>query len=132
MKKTLIPLLLALSLAGCATPPTQEEAMAADYGAYPDNYEGVIKNYMQTILKDPESAQYHFLNTPSKGWSTLGGKKYGYRVCVSINAKNSFGGYIGNLTNYFMIKDGQVIDSDISSGGDYGSLMADAKCKNVN
>jgi hypothetical protein len=81
-----------LLMAGCATAPTQQELAEADYGSYPSDYEQIIKNYMFTVLKDPESARYQFLNAPKTAWSSgFGEKKFGYVVCAYINAKNSFG-----------------------------------------
>ena len=89
--------------------PNQQEHSAAGYGAFPSDYETLIKSYMQMILKDPESARYTFSSPPKKGWN--GSKGFGYIVCPLINAKNSYGGYGGNQLNYFMIQNGKVTDA---------------------
>jgi len=120
---------LVATLSGCAAPLTQEELASADYGKYPSDYENIIKSYMDIRLKDPDSARYQFLNTPQTGWNRLGGKKFGYIVCVYINAKNSFGGYVGNRINYFMINNGNVIDA-LHGDGNYGDAIVQGACKN--
>ena len=126
MKSILAFLAIATSVVGCAAPTSQELA-AADYGPYPDDHEQIIKNYMQSFLKDPESARYQFLNSPKSGWNSLGGKKYGYIVCVNVNAKNSYGGYVGNRMSYFMINNGRVIDAS-HGDGNYGDAIVQGKC----
>ena len=128
MKKYLVLISFVALVGGCATKPTLEELASADYGQYPSNYELIIKNYMQGTLKDPNSARYQFLNSPKSGWTNLGGKKFGYIVCVYINAKNSYGGYVGNRMSYFMIKNDRVIDAS-HGDGDYGEAMVQGRCK---
>src|SRR3989344_3264916 len=73
---------------------------AADYGSMPQAYEEAIKTHFEQILKDPESARYRF-GRPIKAYANeglaYGGKIawIGYLVDVQVNAKNSFGGYVG-------------------------------------
>lgn len=128
MNRIFVATTLSLAIAGCATPPSQQELESADYGAYPVSYEQIIKNRMSTILKDPDSAQYRFLNTPKTGWNSFGGKKFGYIVCVNINAKNSYGGYVGYRMSYFMIKNDLIIDS-AHGDGSYGDSFVQGMCK---
>ena len=54
--------------------------------------------------------------------------KFGYVVCAYINAKNSYGGYVGNRMSYFMIKNDRVIDAS-HGDGDYGEAMVRGRCK---
>jgi hypothetical protein len=107
MRKLFTSLTLATMLVGCAA-PSPKELESADYGPYPTYYEQIIKLHMQSVLKDPESARYQFLNTPTIAWDGSGGMKYGFVVCAYINSKNSFGGYVGNRMTYFMINSGRV------------------------
>lgn len=94
----------------CATAPTQQELANADYGKYPTNYEDIIRNHMFGLLKDPYSAQYQYAGSPAKGWAYfLMQSDFGYGVCVRINAKNSFGGYMGYNRNFFLIRNDRVI-----------------------
>jgi hypothetical protein len=77
---------------------------------------------MASRLKDPYSAVYRF-GTPHKGmvqdgWA-VGGKKYfGWIVPTWINAKNGFGGYVGEEMHPMFLFDGKV--SDASDSFQYG------------
>ena len=128
MRALLFSLFVAVLVGGCASRPTQQEMSAADYGSYPTDYEQIIRSYMQRTLKDPESARYEFLNQPQTAWTSMGGKKYGYAVCAYINAKNSFGGYVGNRLSYFLIKNSQVIAAS-HGDGEFGDAIAQGRCK---
>lgn len=128
MRRTILAAVAAaVVLSGCAV-ATPEDLAKADYGPYPTNYEAVVRSYMNRTLKDPESARYEFLNSPKQSWNGIGGLKFGYSVCVNINAKNSYGGYVGTRMSYFMIKDGRVIDSS-HGDGKYGDAMVEGRCK---
>jgi hypothetical protein len=102
---------LALSLAGCQALPTAQDAANADFGPYPDNYKEITQAYYASILKDPESAKYQSIEMPHQATfgSIFEGSRYGYLVCATLNAKNSYGGYIGNQTDGLLIRDGVVI-----------------------
>ena len=102
---------LVILMTACAS-VTQEEFASADFGDFPQNYENDIKNYMSRLLKDPHSAQYSF-DTPRKGmsqdgWAVGNKKHFGYIVKTNINAKNSFGGYTGAKSYYFLFTKGLV------------------------
>ena len=97
--------------ASLPTPPTKEEILAADYGAFPTNYQEVIKKYVSTNLKDPESARYEFLTQPSRGYLLIHGRKFGWTACVSVNAKNSYGGYSGSDRGLLLLQGDKVVDS---------------------
>lgn len=117
---------LIVIITACATPqPSQQQIMNADYGDYPENYQEIIKNFMEQRMFDPYSAVYTNWTTPTKAW--YGGKwysgkqiKYGYKVCVDINGKNKLGGYVGYQLFYFLIKDGYVIA--VQGGGKRHSM----------
>jgi len=102
-------------LAGCATTypnrPTAEQVAAADHGSYPSNYEDVVKAYYAGALKDPDSAKYRNISSPRKYWlsSERTGVTYGYLVCVTLNAKNSYGAYIGYQTDGMLIRNNSVL-----------------------
>ncbi len=105
----------ALILVGCQS-LTPEALAKADYGEYPANYEQVVKEGFGSRLKDPYSAVYSFKSGPRKGWAqdglAYGGKVfYGYIVEVKINAKNSYGGFIGEQTYFAFIRDGRMTDT---------------------
>jgi hypothetical protein len=114
-------------LSACALSPSHDELSHADYGAYPTEFKQVIERYMTHVLKDPESARYEYLNMPMRGWRrTSGGSKFGYVVCVNVNARNSYGGYTGSQPSYFMIHDDRVIYALYGDGGLKDSLIEGA------
>jgi hypothetical protein len=129
LNRTLIGAALLLSLAGCATPPTQEELATADYGPFPKDYQDTIRAYFDQTLKDPDSVRYKWRGEPSRGWETLGGKKFGWRVCVDVNAKNSYGGYTGYQTSYFMFQNHRI--ASMHHGNSRGSSLADMLCSKM-
>ena len=98
-------------LVGCAGLPTPEEIASADHGSYPNNYEDIVKSYFARILKDPYSVRYESISTPQRYWlaNRLEGATYGYLVCVTLNAKNSYGAYIGYETDALIIRNGVVV-----------------------
>lgn len=121
-----------LFLTSCASMPTQQELASADYGGYPDNYEQIIKTYLEPLLKDPYSAEYRHLKGPEKQWASIVAQSnYGYGVCYMINAKNSFGGFIGYKTHHFLIHDGVVVQHVYESGEKYDIMgeVARDRCK---
>ncbi|MCD1609850.1 MULTISPECIES: hypothetical protein [Stutzerimonas] len=111
-------------LAGCAAPPTQQEIAAADYGMPIEQAEAEekAKEVFSRTLKDPYSAQYAF-GKIYKGYSLtapLQGRKasYGYMLDVMVNAKNSYGGYVGAKPYRFMFRNGRLVEGwRISDGG---------------
>ena len=119
-------LLFTLLISACAS-VSPEELENADFGEEPTNYEYDIKNLMSRLLKDPASATYQFAE-PRKGMTqdgwAVGGKKYfGYIVPVSINAKNSFGGYTGAKQYYFLFSEGKVMEVTSMIGSGMGKIL---------
>ena len=114
--------LMAYMLSGCAsyTPPTfykatDAEIAAADIGSLPEDYQQLIKNHMQQILKDPESARYRFPKAPEKiaHLKTNPNEpfKFYWRINYFVNAKNSYGGYTGEHEYAADIKNGAVVEA---------------------
>jgi hypothetical protein len=101
-------------LTGCATTtPTPQQFAEADYGDYPTNYKTLIGNYYRQYLKDPDSAQFQFESEPYKDYTyrTPNGKLvFGYSVDFSLNAKNSYGGYVGFQPKRALIHNSQIHD----------------------
>lgn len=126
--RLLLSLLVTLLLAGCVAAPTQEEISHADYGN-PVTQEAAVhavKQYFLGRLKDPESAQYRFGTVAQNYWigSVFEGRKLtaGYSIKVDVNAKNSYGGYVGFKSYTFLVHNNKVINgyemADIKSGLD--------------
>lgn len=96
-------------LTGCASlfRPSEEEAAKADYGLYPNNYKEIVATWIDDNLFDPSSVQGLKIGAPEKGYI---GRTFGYRVKVTLNAKNRMGGYVGKKTYYIFIRDGEIVD----------------------
>lgn len=105
-------ILVGMVLTGCMSAPSRQDLDAADYGPFPDHYQESIKDYMNRVLKDPDSAKYDFYKMPVKAWHRgAGANLYGWATCVGINSKNSFGGYTGSLPTYFFIQDNVIMEA---------------------
>ncbi len=118
-----LAMILSLALAGCVS-VNQDEIKTANFGDKPSNYEERVKDYMAMELKDPMSAVYNFRQPLRRAVVKMGmsdnfAKYYGWVVEVSVNAKNSFGGYTGAKTYYIFIRpDGLRADiTDRLKGG---------------
>ncbi|WP_152671559.1 hypothetical protein [Xenorhabdus khoisanae] len=77
-----------------------------------------MKNIIAGTLKDPDSEKYKFHNarlayTPST-------RNVAYVVPVEINAKNSYGGYTGYKTRYYVYIDGKY--KDVTTGVHYTAV----------
>jgi len=110
MKTRLLVLLAIFILAGishCPAEPDAKEAAAFDYGAKPgDGYKDQITDYFNSTLKDPYSAHIDIGN-PKKAWyqtpPLFGSRTYfGWLVKTKVNAKNSYGAYIGEQIYVFV------------------------------
>lgn len=81
----------------------------ADVGTSPENYKDIIENAIRGQLKDPDSAKFSAMTTPRK--EVMAENRlfvYGYSVCVYVNAKNSYGGYVGDQLYWVFLRDNQV------------------------
>jgi hypothetical protein len=104
---------LAVALASCAS-VANEPANSA--GPYPNNYEEIIKKYLHDTLKDPYSIQKLKISKPVEKTVFAGALAEGtipaYASCVSYNAKNSYGGYIGVQSyTYYLRNDAVFINA---------------------
>ena len=77
--------------AGYVPPPREPPAIfqTAEDGKRPANYRKVADARIASILKDPDSRKVRF-----------GAMPYGGLVCGTVNAKNSYGGYVGDQPFY--------------------------------
>lgn len=130
MRKIIFVLAISLYMVGCAqhtfTPiptstftfkdfPAQAKAEVpssdADYGSYPTNYKDLVKKHFNETLRDPDSAKYSEWSEPKKTYymeTKLSKPQYSYSVDVVMNAKNAYGGYVGNRLYIFFIKNGKI------------------------
>jgi hypothetical protein len=92
-------------LSGCSTPGggLMNTNLQSDAGAAPFTYEKVIKSELEYSLKDPASMINLLISEPLLTSCSVGiyGRFHGWRVAVSYNAKNSYGGYTGMKTYFY-------------------------------
>lgn len=124
MRLMLLIFLSVFLVTGCASKPTPEQIQAADYGAsvYQDDAEKAVKSFFDVYLKDPESARYSF-GEVYRGYmvgSVFEGRKVegGFLLDVTVNAKNSYGGYVGAKPYKFLIRNDKLVGGwEIGSSG---------------
>ncbi|EGT5762269.1 hypothetical protein ACKTG8_003206 [Cronobacter sakazakii] len=138
MKKVVMAIILGSFLTGCApgyvyTPPskveydkTMQEAKrkdaefaekvkninldTADVGVKPKDYQSLVESAIREGLKDPDSAKFYDFTSPRKEVMVEQGDfVYGYSTCVYVNAKNSYGGYVGKQLYWAFIRNNQVL-----------------------
>ncbi len=104
MLKMIIGLVGIFLLIGCGGRTNNSPGPNDDFGKPPTAsvYKREIRKHFDTTLKDPYSAKYIY-QTPVRAYSNLAISGYnhywqGWAVFVSVNAKNSYGGYIGSQT----------------------------------
>lgn len=107
-------LILAAALVGCQAPKPIVMGGPEDYGAYPDDYEQLVKTWIAAGFRDLDSVKQLDIKQPKKAVYQFPGSPhriYGYEVIVWLNAKNAYGGYTG-LQNYsVIIRNGTVLHS---------------------
>lgn len=110
MRKIIATGLLASVLFGCAAPPPAKKreplAFSADvvrqYFTLTDEQDAEAKAAVVALLKDPESARFGKV----VGVGDPNGTGV-YSACGSVNAKNSYGGYVGS--KLFAVDKGKAI-----------------------
>lgn len=107
MKKQTFLLMMAFSLLAF------NAAAFPNVGSPEDSVVSTAKHYFKQQLKDPESA--HFKNIVVFKRSHNG--KTFYNVCGEINAKNSYGGYVGYRPFYFSGSNNSGAILNDSNGG---------------
>ena len=81
----------------------------SSFGDYPKEYTKIIKEYLQKNLLNHEDAKVEFINKPGPmSISQMGNDYTGYRLCLSINSKNSKSIYTGYKTHLFVINNSEV------------------------
>jgi len=85
---------------------------SSSYGAYPENYQEIITNWLNSSLVDPRSVVVKWLSEPKPGELAVdkaGKTVSGFVVDFSVNARNLFGAYTGPQKHTALIRDGQVV-----------------------
>lgn len=111
MKTTAI-VLASLFLSACVTLPGPTQEKEADYGAFPDNYQDITRDYLMAELRDPPSIEIKSMSSPKKRWigDKITGINYGYLVCVEVDSKNLLGKLTGMRNDAVLIRNEVVVD----------------------
>ena len=125
-------LVILASLAACQSPPlTPEQIAALDYGPRPQNYEQIVRDFLQARVNDPSFALIEIKAGPAPLYQTdtfSRERQYGWAVCVMVNQRDTRGVYVG-YPMVIYIRDGKVVARD---GGGLeraaGVGYADAQC----
>lgn len=112
-----------LAVAACAAmPPTTAETASMQNAPKPSSQvaaEKAVVQYFDGSLKDPDSARYTFL-APTMGSLVNGNlRQFGWFMCGTVNAKNSYGGYTGGrvfLAYFDPYSSDHVRDGSVDSG----------------
>lgn len=104
-------------VAGCASAPEQATVDNAPIGAYPANYETLVKSNFSETLFDPYSAVFNFKIMPRRGYAgnRIAGAQIGWITCGTVNAKNRFGAYVGARPFLAVISNGAVVHRELDS-----------------
>ena len=116
---------VAVGLAGCASasPPAPAAAPAATKEppgtptTLTPQQVKIIQDGVRASLKDPDSAKF--------SGAILAAKRLNGDIdaCGTVNAKNSYGGYVGAGPFFAKFRDGKVVDSATASGTDAKFLI---------
>jgi ketosteroid isomerase-like protein len=98
-------------------PRSSAQALTAEYGEMPAQYEETVRQYFQKYLKDPDSVQYQEITKPEKGYATTvtgailahETRLRGWTVKATINARNSRGVYVGFKTYAFLFRGEKIV-----------------------
>tara|TARA_B100000287_G_scaffold104052_1_gene96287 strand:+ start:467 stop:856 length:390 start_codon:yes stop_codon:yes gene_type:complete len=108
-------LFISLFLSSCASAPSSEELANADYGRLITTSEckSIAEARIRSTLKDPSSAIFTSNGCTSGYWHSVPVMglpiAYGYLQSGTVNAKNSFGGYVGARSYSVLIRNGIVV-----------------------
>jgi len=110
-----------LLLVSCASGPTKSQLTHADYGQETsiEECKAIAETIVSRDLKDPSSAQFSHSQCFKGYWGSVPimgiGVAFGWVQKGQVNAKNSFGGYVGFRPYQVLIKNRQVIRYCVSN-----------------
>ena len=109
--KTLSIITLALLLTACGSNPTKVNRDLTD--VKPSNPQVEAKAFLAKQLKDPSSATYRFEELrveECRRTSIMGFPFKVWALTVYVNAKNSYGGYVGEKETKVFFSKGKAMD----------------------
>lgn len=90
-----------------------EKMIRISTGNYNQELEKKFKDQVLNYLKDPDSAKFRELRIVNNGKA----------LCGFVNAKNSFGGYVG-FNNFVSDDEGVYMETNTSRSGDWEKFIA--------
>lgn len=104
----------------------------ADTGSKPNNYKFLAQNAIKDQLKDPDSAKFSDF-TPLRKEVMVENRNfvYGYSSCVFVNAKNSYGGYVGKQLYWVFMRNNEVLRIKNTNDA-YGDIIFVGRSINCN
>ncbi|MDQ2949483.1 MAG: nuclear transport factor 2 family protein [Acidobacteriota bacterium] len=108
---------LASPLVHTVSPPPARE-VPTKYGDMPTDYQEAIQSFFLKRLRYPDSVQYQVITKPEQGYTTAvtgtflmrEKREYGWKVNVTINAKNSHDSYAGFKIYTFLFRGEKIVD----------------------
>lgn len=117
---------LGIITAGCVTQADYPPPPAAHVYAYhqmsPDE-EGIVRESLSNLMKDPGSVQFRNVGAVRDETGAI-------TVCGEINAKNSFGGYVGFTPFYGRLAGGEFVPTTIADSVNFANAVGSA-CANL-
>ena len=111
--KSLVAIGLCAVISGCSNIPTEEELANGDYGSVqlPDVCVSIAEAKIKRHLKDPGSAIFSHEKCVRtyQGNAIILPLQFGYLQRGFVNARNSYGGYVGDRRYEVLINNGRVI-----------------------
>ena len=111
--KILVAIGLCAVISGCSNIPTEEELTNGDYGSVqsPDVCVSIAEAKIKRHLKDPGSAIFSHEKCVRtyQGNAIILPLQFGYLQRGFVNARNSYGGYVGDRRYKVLINNGRVI-----------------------
>lgn len=123
---------------GCATKISPAKIANADYGQHPPaNYQEIIKQRISSMLIDPTSPIYEF-SEPRKSYTKKSpvfktNESFGWGVCGTVNSKNRYGGYVGKVPFFALMRDDRIVEFLIGkiTNNEYGLNFDNANIQNL-
>ncbi|WP_241640741.1 hypothetical protein [Rosenbergiella epipactidis] len=114
-----------LLLSACTV--SKKDANSVNYGDKPSNYSKALIGDIKRSLKDPDSIKVVSITNPYRAYSTygFGSIQYGWYITVRYNAKNSYGGYVGETGVNYVYLNGKYDGGILGGNGNGDSMILD-------
>ena len=91
---------------------TQAEIAKMNFGPKPKNLKISDFEPVKDLYKDPDSVRIRLTNEEPVRMQTFDPRMDGWAVAIKVNAKNSYGGYVGYKRRLVPFKNGKAYPSD--------------------